>query len=113
MAAEAAHLVDRVFPNVPVRQWVIAFPFELRLLLVRKADVLSAVSRIAMSVVFGWYRNKARAKGIEDPQTGAVSVVQRFGGSINLDVHNHVVAIDGVYTFDPRTKAPTFHFVRY
>jgi hypothetical protein len=26
----AAHLVDRVLPAVPVRQWVISLPFEIR-----------------------------------------------------------------------------------
>jgi hypothetical protein len=30
MADTAAHLVDRVFPEVPVRQWVLSVPFALR-----------------------------------------------------------------------------------
>jgi len=30
MADTAAHLVDRVFPPVPVRQWVLSLPFALR-----------------------------------------------------------------------------------
>jgi Transposase zinc-binding domain len=30
MADTAAHLVDRVFPEVPVRQWVLSAPFGLR-----------------------------------------------------------------------------------
>jgi hypothetical protein len=30
MADTAAHLVDRVFPEVPVRQWVLSLPFALR-----------------------------------------------------------------------------------
>ena len=30
MADTAAHLVDRVFPKVPVRQWVLSLPFSLR-----------------------------------------------------------------------------------
>ena len=30
MAERAAHLVDRVFPAVPVRQWVLSFPHCLR-----------------------------------------------------------------------------------
>src|SRR4029450_7982464 len=30
MADTAAHLVDRVFPQVPVRQWVLSLPFALR-----------------------------------------------------------------------------------
>ena len=30
MADTAAHLVDRVLPDVPVRQWVLTLPFQLR-----------------------------------------------------------------------------------
>ena len=30
MVDTAAHLVDRVFPRVPVRQWVLSLPFALR-----------------------------------------------------------------------------------
>jgi hypothetical protein len=33
MAERAAHLVDHVFPDVPVRQWVLSLPFRLRYLL--------------------------------------------------------------------------------
>lgn len=32
MAETAALLVDEVFPDVPLRQWVISFPFPLRYL---------------------------------------------------------------------------------
>lgn len=48
MAAQAAHIVDKVLPNVPVRQWVVSFPYELRMLLAKQSDVLSAVLRIVM-----------------------------------------------------------------
>ena len=30
MADTAAHLVDRVLPMVPIRQWVLSLPFALR-----------------------------------------------------------------------------------
>jgi hypothetical protein len=30
MAETAAHLVDRVIPVVPVRQWVLTLPYPLR-----------------------------------------------------------------------------------
>jgi hypothetical protein len=32
MVESAAHLVDHVFPEVPIRQFVLTFPFLLRLL---------------------------------------------------------------------------------
>ena len=30
MADTAAHLVDRLLPEAPVRQWVLSLPFSLR-----------------------------------------------------------------------------------
>jgi photosystem II stability/assembly factor-like uncharacterized protein len=30
MTEQAAHLVDRVIPDVPVRQWVLSLPWALR-----------------------------------------------------------------------------------
>lgn len=41
----AAHLVDRVLPAVPMRQWVLSLPFELRRVAACRADVLAALSR--------------------------------------------------------------------
>ena len=43
MADTAAHLVDRVFPEVPVRQWVLSFPFALRYRLAYDAHLLTDV----------------------------------------------------------------------
>jgi hypothetical protein len=37
MVETAAHLVDEVFPQVPVRQWVLSFPKRLRYFLGRDA----------------------------------------------------------------------------
>jgi len=38
MAETAAHLVDQVFPPLPVRQWVLAVPKRLRYFLQRDAN---------------------------------------------------------------------------
>ena len=32
-----------------------------------------------------------------DGETGMVTSVQRFGGALNLHVHFHTLALDGVY----------------
>ena len=40
----AAHLVDRVLPDVPVRQWVLSLPFGLRYLVAHNADDIVAVA---------------------------------------------------------------------
>jgi len=43
MCGTAAHLTDEVMPEVPLRQWVLSVPFELRLLLARDPRALTAV----------------------------------------------------------------------
>lgn len=100
MSNTAAHLVDRVLPAVPVRQWVLSLPFELRALAAFKADVLSALVRIFIEAVFTRYLRRAAAQGLGGGQCGAVTFVQRFGSSLNLNVHFHVVVLDGVFARD-------------
>jgi hypothetical protein len=98
MANTAAHLVDRVLPVVPVRQWVLSLPFELRMLAAFRADVLSALSRIFVEAIFGRYRARARERGLVGTECGAVTFVQRFGSSLNLHVHFHVMVMDGTFS---------------
>ena len=33
-------------------------------------------------------------------QTGAVTLIQRFGGALNLNIHFHQMYLDGVYSFE-------------
>lgn len=108
MANTAAHLVDRVLPAVPVRQWVLSMPWELRPLAAFKAPVLSALGRIFVETIFARHRRLARASGLGDAPSGAVTFVQRFGSSINLNVHFHVMVLDGVFTRDANAN-PVFH----
>jgi len=32
--------------------------------------------------------------------TGAVTLIQRFGSALNLNIHFHMLFLDGVYTSD-------------
>jgi len=84
MADTAAHLVDRVFPAVPVRQWVLSLPFALRYRLAYDAPLVSDVLRIFVQVVFGSFRRRAGfpAAG-RTIRCGAVTFVQRFGDALN------------------------------
>jgi hypothetical protein len=100
MANTAAAIVDRVLPDVPVRQYVLSLPYELRKLAAFKADVLTALGRIFVDAIFASYRARAKREGIEDAQCGAVNFVQRFGSSVNLPVHFHVAVLDGVFCRD-------------
>lgn len=42
----------------------------------------------------------AHKAGFTQPmaQTGAVTLIQRFGGALNLNIHFHILFLDGVYT---------------
>lgn len=108
MASVAAQLVDRVLPAVPVRQWVLSLPFELRQLAAFRADVLSALARIFHDAVFARYASWAKGAGLGEAPTGAVCHVQRFGSSLNLHVHFHSMVLDGVFTRDAAHR-PLFH----
>jgi hypothetical protein len=100
MANTGAHLVDRVLPDVPLRQYVLSLPHELRMLAALKPAVLGALARLFVEAIFGMVQRRARRAGHARPQCGAVMFVQRFGGSLNLNVHFHVVLMDGVFTRD-------------
>jgi hypothetical protein len=98
MTERAAHLVDRVLPDVPVRQWVLTFPYRLRYRLAWDHDGCRAATRLFVRAVFGFLRRRARESGVIDGRGGVVIVVQRFGGALNLNVHLHALVLDGVFT---------------
>jgi hypothetical protein len=43
---------------------------------------------------------RARAPSVADAHTGAVAAVQRTDGALRLNIHLHVLALDGVYVRD-------------
>jgi ribosomal protein S27E len=51
MVESAAHLVDHVFPEAPVRQWVLTVPFPLRFLLAAKPRVLTEVLAVVQRAI--------------------------------------------------------------
>ena len=51
MAQAAMHLCDHVFPQLPVRQWVLSVPKRLRYYLQRDKGALNAALRIFLHVV--------------------------------------------------------------
>jgi hypothetical protein len=108
MANTAAHLVDRVLPAVPVRQWVLSLPFELRRLAAFDAKVLAALARIFAEALADHYCTWGHGESLGSSQTGAITFVQRFGSSLNLNVHLHVVVLDGVFVRDEDGTA-VFH----
>ena len=109
MVETAAHLVDHVIPRVPVRQWVISFPIPLRLLFAAHPQLLAPVLRIVHRVIASFLIKQAGLKRAE-AQSGAVTLIQRFGSAANLNIHIHGLVLDGVFRITE--GGPEFHAVR-
>jgi hypothetical protein len=96
MAQTAAHLIDRVIPHVPVRQWVLSLPIPLRLLLAAQPKLVTPVLQVVHRVITRHLLSQARLKPDEAP-SGAVTLIQRFGSAANLNIHLHCLVLAGVY----------------
>jgi len=99
MAETAAHLVEHVFPQVPVRQWVITFPKRLRFFLHRDPALLGSVRRLVLRAIESRLRRSSPGAP-QDARCGAVSFVQRFGSALNVHTHLHCCVTDGVFGLD-------------
>lgn len=100
MADTAAHLRDYVLPSVPVRQWVFTLPKRLRFLLAWRPTLISLALRLFLRALFSWQRRCARRQGVKDPLCGAVTMIQRFGSALNLNLHFHTLVPDGAFHED-------------
>jgi hypothetical protein len=74
--------------RLPVRQWVLSFPIPLRMLFAaqpqRLAPLLQVIHRVIATFLIkhaGLHRRQA--------DTGAVTLIQRFGSAANLTIPRH------------------------
>lgn len=107
MATLAAHWSDLVLPDVALRQWVFTVPWDRRWLLARRPDLARKVLALALDRVRRFLVQRARERGLRGGRTGSVTVVQRFGSALNLNVHFHALVLDGVYVRE--TDGLRFH----
>ncbi len=92
MAQGAANWVEGLFPEVPVRQWVLSLPMDQRLALAWRPKLVSAALAILIEHVGAYYRRRVGG------HPGSVTVIQRFGSTLNLNVHFHVLFADGSWS---------------
>src|SRR6516162_4949382 len=99
MAQTAAHLVERVIPWVPTRQWVVSVPIQLRYWMASSQDLTAMVHTIIRTTIGQYYVNKAVTRGFEraNMQPGSVTFIQRFGSAINVKVFD----VDCAYFSEP------------
>jgi len=104
MAESAALLVDEVFPEQPVRRWVLSSPYPLRYLFASRpavmGRVLGAVYRVITTHLIGKAGFSCKAS-----QSGAVTLIHPFGSALDLNIHFHILPIDRVYVERPRRFA--------
>ena len=115
MAETAALLSDEVFPDVPLRQWVISFPFPLRYLFAAHPQAMGKVLGIVYRAISTHLIHKAGLQH-KDGATGAVTLIQRFGwygipAALSLNIHFHILLLDGVYVYRDN-RPPRFQRIK-
>ena len=108
MADTAAHLVDRVLPRIPYRQFTLSFPKRVRFQLARDSALLNQVLRAYLQVLFSFQRRQAGQRTHGTCIPGAVTAVARAGGMANLNIHMHTIATDGVFAVHGDEWPPFF-----
>lgn len=108
LAALAQDGVDEVLPDVPIRQWVLSVPFPLRFLFANDPAAMGAALGVVYRCIARLLRRKAgMTKTLA--HCGIVTLIQRFGSALNLNVHFHMQVPDGMYV--ESDSGPQFHVV--
>jgi hypothetical protein len=99
MAQTAAHLVEGVMPWVPTRPWGVSVPMPLRSWTAPSRDLTAQVHAIIRTTIAPFSVNQAVTRGAKrhNVQPGSVTFLQRFGGALQLNLHDHVIVIEGVF----------------
>ena len=80
MLDTAAHLVDRVIPDVPVRQRVLSPPHAVRYRVAYDSPLLAALIQIFIRAIFSSLRRRARASYLHcrEPQKCHMALKEIF-----------------------------------
>lgn len=96
-----------VLLHFPMRQWVLSVPHPLRFLFTREPKVMGKV----LSIVYRKIASQLiRQAGLTRAaaHSGAVTLIQRFGSALTLNVHLHMLILDGVYVVSTSDARPFF-----
>jgi hypothetical protein len=81
---------------VPVRQWVLSLPIPLRLLLAARPLLVTPVLQVVHRLITRHLLGQAGLKA-DEANSGALTLIHRFGSAANLNIHLHCLVLDGVY----------------
>jgi hypothetical protein len=110
-----------------MRQWVLSVPFPLRFLFASQPKIMGKVLGIVYRTIATHLTRKAGYTKTT-AHTGAVTLIQRFGGALNLNIHlmcmdarmprahgcagaAHMLFLDGVYV-DSAGSSTRFRWVK-
>ena len=91
---------DSCHAGQPVRKWVLSVPLPFRYLLASHPAVMGQVLGIVYRCIATHLIKKAGCAR-ETARTGAVTLIQRFGSALNLNIHFPMLFLDGVYVDRP------------
>lgn len=111
MAESAALLVEAVLPRRPIRQWVLSVPYPLRFLFATRPAVLGQVPGFVYRAI-ATHLIKQAGQTHRTARTGAVTLIQRFGSALNLNIHFPMLFLEGVYVEGGQGAAPRFQWVQ-
>ncbi len=77
-------------------QWVLSVPFQLRFLFANKPEVMSKALGMVYRTI-ATHLIHAAGRTHDTAHTGAITFIQRFGSALNLNLHLHMLFLDGVY----------------
>ena len=93
-----------------MRQWVLSFPYPLRFLFASRPAIMGQVLGIVYRVIATHLIRKAGFTK-KRAHTGAVTLIQRFGSALNLNIHFHMLFLDGIYV-DGANGSSRFRWVK-
>jgi hypothetical protein len=99
MCVLAAHLVDGVLGDLPLRQWVLTLPFRLRYVLAFDHELCRKVLAVFVRALLAFERRRAAARGVVG-RGGAITAIQRCGSALNTNIHFHTLVAEGVFVED-------------
>ncbi len=108
MSEQAAHLVDRVLPPAPYRQWVLTLPWDLAQAVAFDPDLCGRVFKTLADELARWQCARALAAGVVSPRAGSILEIQRFADGARCWPHAHLLAPDGVF-YEGDTGRVAFH----
>ncbi len=92
------HLTEALLPRAPYRQYVLTFPHSLRYRLAWDSELLAVIHNAVIERIYRFIREKLSIKfKRKHIRPGSISFIQRCGSLLNLNLHFHLLVLDGAY----------------